>query len=108
LTLQVAHKSDQNLLRKIIICLSFAQVDQARAGRQTALGFFHLLFFTPPETLMKIQFTVTSRKPRNPLVAAAKFRSAGSHQMSAGAMRQGNNQSLRRELDQLERRPKPT
>jgi hypothetical protein len=60
---------------------------------------------------MKIQFTVTSpklSKPRNPLVAAAKFRSAGSHQTSPGAMRQGNNQSLRRELDQLERRPKPT
>jgi hypothetical protein len=74
-------------------------------------AFFQLLFkplFKPPETLMKIQFTVTSRKPRNPLVAAAKFRSAGSHQASAGAMRQGNNQSLRRELDQLERRPKPT
>jgi hypothetical protein len=64
--------------------------------------------FQPPESLMKIQFTVTSRKPRNPMVTAAKFRSAGSHQMSAGAMRQGNNQSLRRELDQLERRPKPT
>jgi hypothetical protein len=78
-------------------------------------AFFQLPFstsfkplFQPPETLMKIQFTVTSRKPRNPMVAAAKFRSAGSHQMSAGAMRQGNNQSLRRELDQLERRPKPT
>jgi hypothetical protein len=69
---------------------------------------FFIFFFLPPETLMKIQFTVTSRKPRNPLVAAAKFRSAGSHQTSPGAMRQGNNQSLRRELDQLERRPKPT
>ncbi len=57
---------------------------------------------------MKIQFTVTSRKPRNPLVAAAKFRSAGSHQMSAGAMRQCANKSLRRELDRLERPPKPT
>jgi hypothetical protein len=97
-------------LRKIIICLSFAQVDQAQAGQQTALGFFQLQrpSFQPPETLMKIQFTVTSRKPRNPLVAAAKFRSAGSHQASPGAMRQGNNQSLRRELDQLERPPKPT
>lgn len=57
---------------------------------------------------MKIQFTVTSRKPRNLLVAAAKFRRAGSHRMSPGATRQGNHQSLRRELDQLERRPKPT
>ncbi len=57
---------------------------------------------------MKIQFTVTTRKPRNPMVAAAKFRSAGSHQATRAAMRQGNNQSLRRELDQLERRPKPT
>ena len=57
---------------------------------------------------MKIQFAVTSRKPRNLLVAAAKFRSAGSHRMSPGATRQGNHQSLRRELDQLERRPKPT
>jgi hypothetical protein len=57
---------------------------------------------------MKIQFTVTSRKPRNPMVAAAKFRCAGSHQMSAGAMRQCAHKSLRRELDQLERRPKPT
>ena len=57
---------------------------------------------------MKIQFTVTSRKPRNPMVAAAKFRSAGSHQASPGAMRCAANKSLRRELDQLERRPKPT
>ena len=77
----------------------------------TVLGFFFNFDvppFQPPETLMKIQFTVTLRKPRNPMVAAAKFRSAGSHQASAGAMRQGNNQLLRRELDQLERRPKPT
>ena len=59
---------------------------------------------------MKTNFTLSfprSSKPRNPLVAAAKFRSAGSHQASAGAMRQGARQSLKRELDQLERPPKP-
>ena len=60
---------------------------------------------------MTIKFTLAlpkSGKPRNPLVAAAKFRSAGSHQASAGAMRQCGRQLLKRELDQLERPPKPT
>ncbi|MBC7716224.1 MAG: hypothetical protein H7143_04755 [Pseudorhodobacter sp.] len=57
---------------------------------------------------MKIQFTVTSRKPRNPLVAAAKFRSAGSHRSSGGAMRRAAHIAVKHELDQLERPPKPT
>ncbi len=60
---------------------------------------------------MKIQFTVAlpkSGKPRNPLVAAAKFRSAGSHQAGTGAMRQCAGKSLKRELEQLERLFEPS
>ena len=60
---------------------------------------------------MKTKFTVSissSSKPRNPLVTAAKFRRAGSHQAGTGAMRQCARLSLKRELDQLERPPKPT
>jgi hypothetical protein len=55
----------------------------------------------PKENRMKI--TVTSRKPRNPLVAPAHFRRAGVHQRSGGALRQHTSRALRRELDQLAR-----
>jgi hypothetical protein len=46
------------------------------------------------------KITVTARKPRNPLVAPAHFRRAGSHQ-AGGTSRQDMRRSLRRELDQL-------
>jgi hypothetical protein len=51
-----------------------------------------------------MKITVTTRKPRNPLVAHAHFRRAGSHQPRGGAMRQRSGRELRRELAEL--RPK--
>ena len=51
------------------------------------------------ETLMKI--TVTTLKPRNPLVAPAHFRRAGSHQPGGRVMRREGGRALRRELDQM-------
>jgi hypothetical protein len=40
--------------------------------------------------------------PRNPLVAAARFRQAGRHGAGPGAERRGHRQALRRELDRLD------
>lgn len=51
---------------------------------------------------MKIQITAT--KPRNPLVAAAMRRQAGSHRRPASGQRQQQRQALLREL-QHERHP---
>lgn len=48
------------------------------------------------EALMKI--TVTALKPRNPLVAAALHRQAGSHRRGPGAQRQLTKRELQREL----------
>ena len=50
--------------------------------------------------------TAPIRKPRNPLVAPAQFRRAGSHRPGGGALRQQCRRVLRRELDPLTR-PKP-
>jgi hypothetical protein len=44
---------------------------------------------------------IAQPKPRNPLVAAAHFRRAGSHRSRGGALRQHTGRTLRRELDQL-------
>lgn len=53
---------------------------------------------------MKMTITLSNtRKPRNPLVAAAHFRRAGSHRSRGGALRQQTGRTLRRELDQLAR-----
>jgi hypothetical protein len=50
--------------------------------------------------------TVTLCKPRNPLVAAARFRRAGLHAASRHGERQQALRALRRELDHLHR-PSP-
>jgi hypothetical protein len=54
---------------------------------------------------------VKASRPRNPLVAAARFRHAGPHGAGAGAMRSEGRQALKRELSQLdllrEQRSKP-
>ncbi len=50
---------------------------------------------------------VPSSKPRNPLVAAARFRQAGRHDAGAGAARRDGRQALKRELAALELRSKP-
>jgi hypothetical protein len=54
-------------------------------------------------TLMKI--SLKNRKPRNPLVAAARFRRAGSHRSSTGTLRRQGMRALQRELDQMKHSP---
>ena len=45
--------------------------------------------------------TLSSRKPRNPLVAAARVRQAGRHETAGHGARQQAAQALRRELGRL-------
>ena len=45
---------------------------------------------------------VKPSKPRNPLVAAARFRQAGQHGAGAGARRREGRQALKRELSKLD------
>ena len=49
----------------------------------------------------KIKLRVTAPKPRNPLVAAAAQRKAGSHRKSASAERQQEKARLKKELKGL-------
>lgn len=51
---------------------------------------------------MKTAFVLKSRKPRNPLVAASKFRQAGRHGVTTHGLRQQAQRALRHELDRLE------
>jgi hypothetical protein len=46
-----------------------------------------------------MKITITAPKPRNPLVAPAHFRRAGSHQPGGRAMRRQGSRTLRRELE---------
>ena len=48
------------------------------------------------------KLTVTLPRPRNPLVAAARFRQAGEHGADKGSERREGRQALKRELTQLE------
>ncbi len=50
-----------------------------------------------------MKITITSHKPRNPLIAIARFRQAGSHRPPVGAQRLQHRLAVRRELDQLTR-----
>ena len=45
---------------------------------------------------------VKATKPRNPLVAAARFRQAGEHGARAGAERREGREALKRELSKLD------
>jgi hypothetical protein len=45
---------------------------------------------------------VKATKPRNPLVAAARFRHAGQHGAGDGAQRRDGRQALARELSTLD------
>jgi len=45
---------------------------------------------------------VPTARPRNPLVAAARFRQAGQHGGSQGAERREGRQALKREIDRLD------
>jgi hypothetical protein len=55
----------------------------------------------------RMKTRIIARKPRNPLVAAARFRRAGTHEAHGGSQRQQSRRALRRELEQLSR-PKPS
>ncbi|MGY4827453.1 hypothetical protein ACVNIS_02625 [Sphaerotilaceae bacterium SBD11-9] len=48
-----------------------------------------------------MKISITPSKPRNPLVAAAHMRRAGSHRTRGGTVRQQAGRTLRRELAQL-------
>lgn len=50
-------------------------------------------------------FIVKSPKPRNPLVAPARFRSAGKHGNQAGATRRAGRAALKRELALIDPAP---
>ena len=50
---------------------------------------------------MKTTLTIRTRKPRNPLVALARFRRAGRHMPSGSSARQQAERALRHELDRL-------
>jgi hypothetical protein len=45
---------------------------------------------------------VARSKPRNPLVAAAKFRRAGQHRSEPGSLRQAEHRRLQREIAGLD------
>lgn len=49
----------------------------------------------------KIKLRVTAPKPRNPLVAAAAQRKAGSHRKSRAAERQADKARLKKALKEL-------
>ena len=48
------------------------------------------------------RITVPTARPRNPFVAAARFRQAGQHGANEGAERRKGRQALKRELSQLD------
>ena len=52
---------------------------------------------------MKIK--LTHRPARNPLVAAARFRQAGSHRNLGGSQRQQAGRALQREVERLKHSP---
>lgn len=49
----------------------------------------------------KIKLRVPQPKPRNPLVAAAAQRKAGSHRKSASSQRQADKAALKKDLKSL-------
>ena len=52
-----------------------------------------------------MKITVTTRKPRNPLVAPTHFRRAGTHRPRGGSQRQKAGRSLQRELNHMKHSP---
>lgn len=52
-----------------------------------------------------MKITIHALKPRNPLVAHARFRRCGSHQPSASSLRQQAGRSLKRELEHINHYP---
>ncbi|MEO6410280.1 MAG: hypothetical protein ABIO45_16220 [Burkholderiaceae bacterium] len=54
---------------------------------------------------MKVSLPQRLAKPRNPLVAAARMRRAGSHRNSGRSIRQGARRALARELEAMSHSP---
>ncbi len=52
-----------------------------------------------------MKISITTPKPRNPLVALARMRSAGSHRPAHAAQRQQAHHALKRELDHMKHSP---
>ena len=52
-----------------------------------------------------MKISVETRKPRNPLVAPARFRRAGSHRPGSRFARQEGQRALQRELKQMPASP---
>ena len=52
-----------------------------------------------------MKITVNALKPRNPLVALARLRHAGSHRLATRAQRQQAGRSLQRELERMNHSP---
>jgi hypothetical protein len=66
-----------------------------------APGHFVFASLLPASRRPLMKITVTTLKPRNPLVAPAHFRRAGSHQPGGRAMRRQGSRMLKRELEQM-------
>ena len=52
-----------------------------------------------------MKIIVTTRKPRNPLVAPTHFRRAGTHRPRGGSQRQKAGRLLQRELERMKHSP---
>ena len=52
-----------------------------------------------------MKITLNRIKPRNPLVALARFRKAGGHRLHSGSQRQESGRTLRREIDRMKHSP---
>jgi hypothetical protein len=52
-----------------------------------------------------MKITITLPRPRNPLIAAAKFRRAGMHRKARQSQRQQTARCLRRELTEMKHIP---
>lgn len=52
-----------------------------------------------------MKFTVVTPKPRNPLVAAMRFRRAGAHQSGSGSQRQQAQRELQRQMQEMKSSP---
>jgi len=52
-----------------------------------------------------MKITLKTLKPRNPLVALARFRRAGSHRPGSRPLRRDEQRALQRELDRMKHSP---
>ena len=52
-----------------------------------------------------MKITIKTLKPRNPLVALARFRRAGAHQTVGRVARRAEQRALQRELDRMKQSP---